>query len=139
VPPAGAAVLTVGEAFATANDALVAGAREGLPATADACSVFAPAESIDRPENAAVPFPAAVPTSIVVVPESVPVPDATEIVTFREAPSPTVEVFPKLSSVFKTGCCPKTAPTDANPGWVVNTSCVATAGATSNAELVDPE
>src|SRR5207237_1446135 len=110
---------------ATVKLLLVAFASDGMPGSAVACSVFAPAASIRRFVNDTIPFPAPVPMSNVVVPCNDPEPDAIDIVTLRLAPNPTVESFPNASCVTTTGCSPNNEPAVAEPGWVVNTSCEA--------------
>ena len=97
----------------------------------------APAASIRRSVNVAVPLPASVPTSKDAVPCNGPVPPVRLRLKFRFAPRPAVEALPNWSSVRTTGWLPKTEPTAALPGCVVKARRLAAAALTAIESEID--
>ena len=75
--------------------------------------VCAPAVSMRRFVNVAIPAAA----ETVVVPWRLPPPLPIVSATLVVASAPVVTTLPKLSSTLTTGCCPKVAPAVAEPGW----------------------
>src|SRR5207249_6419069 len=72
--------------------------------------------------NVAIPFPAPVPISMLVVPCNGPVPEVRAKVRTLLAESPLTELLPNWSRLRTTGWTPNGAPAFATPGWVVNAS-----------------
>ena len=80
-----------------------------------------PTESIRKLVNVAVPLPAAVPMSRVLVPWSGPVPLLRLTVTFRLLGKPNVELLPNESCALTTGWVPRAEPAVPLPGCVEKT------------------
>src|SRR2546422_485987 len=76
----------------------------GVSPEGEAGMFVLPEEKRRRVAEGAVPLPAPVPMSRVVVPCRVAVPELSATVTFRWAGRPDVELLPTLSWVLTTGC-----------------------------------
>ena len=87
-----------------------------------------PAVSIRKLLNVAIPLPAPVPRSRLVVPCNGPVPLVKLSATVRLDGKPLLESLPNASWLLTTGCVPKDEPAVALLGCVAKTSVLAAAG-----------